>query len=453
MNKFSRKKEEAYLLDLIRQEINVDIYGIAGIGKTYVIDKLASRLSEEKTDKEIKYVKLKNTTDFIGLLEDIALILGENHESPFFEFRRILDKNNEFSEDTIVNLFSTCLSSIDKTLFILINTHLVKDGVWRELEENVLRFEYNEKKANFRIITVGQKKRQWSFFRLRDQTVSFKLELLTKEDTCDMVKNLSGRYKFKIENEKLAFETIFRLTKGHPESICIAVKHWTNKHTQPLNGNQIQEGERYSEGISALIDEFIQVKILPPLLEKFREGEHYPSGTTLLSFLQHLAPLRLFQVPLLRTALPILLPDFYQGKRAFFFDELFINFYGSILLEENEEGKGKFEILSIVRHILIEDLQFNNPDEFIEINNKISVAYDKLIEHDIVRRTEYLVEKIYLALLPATDDQKKVNAVRCMVVEHIQQYGYTDTKQLQNMLQNDSDLSAKMNWKALFKSL
>ena len=263
-----------YLFDLIDKYKIINIYGIAGIGKTYFVNRFAQEC-EDKTNEAPIYIKFDQIDSLVGLINLIALRINESDagNKSFQEFRRFVYRKKNVKDSVVVNLFTAYCLSIEKNIILIFeDTDLVNDDVWRRFTGEILEIVmHNKKNEGVKIIAISRKKINWISFWLREEVKSFKLELLTKENTNEMVKNLSGRYQIKKELAELAFENIFRLTIGHPESIRIAVKHWTDK--QPLDENQIQEW--YGGGIKAIIDEFIKVKILPPLLEKLKKGEHY----------------------------------------------------------------------------------------------------------------------------------------------------------------------------------
>jgi hypothetical protein len=356
---------------------HINIYGIEGIGKTGLLKALSERLlSNQKGTQKIfipVYVPLNDVQDLRGLLEVIANGIDDDVsavEPPFFNFHEYLEKKPAEDNFEIIRPFIITFDSVLKTHEILLcldDTEKVSAEIWERFEDEILRLflpsEVSETKL--RIITAGQRPMRWNFFRMRDHTILCSLGSLDESSTKEMVQALAKQRGFTVKNEP--WDTIFKLTQGHPESICIVVEHWTKQYTQPLDGNKLD----YAEGIQVLKAQFIEIKVINRLKGTVWEEENaLPPGKDILSILQQLVLLPYISNKILRETLHHLFPRFYGEKKPFFFSKLFRALYHKHILEWDEKGE-QHRFPPIIRHILREDLRENDLKEFERLEKEL----------------------------------------------------------------------------------
>ena len=455
----NRKKEIKYISSALSVKKHLDIYGPIGIGKTAFLHFIYNYIKSKKNLPI--YIELPITENFDTFLKIIAekidaTLHGKNY---FLNFIEYVSNNKGYNADYAIILFSEALNAATDTINIVLcfdNTEKISRDIWNDFEENILRFHLgigDEADSRLRIITAGQKRMQWTFFRMREQVEACCLDLLDRDSTKEMIQLLASQERIDLDTEdrEPIIDDIYSLTLGHPKSIKLIIQYW----------KELQLADRkYKKGIAELlIEKFIQPEIIDQANE-LKEGEHYPPSETLLSLLQHLTPLRFISTKILRETLPHISPfsSFYNKKRPFFFNKLLRSLVAEHLLDWSEERE-RYEFPTIVQHILIEDLKQQKIENLIKIHQEIEKVYQKLIHENLVDRNADFIEQIYHAISWQEIDNAKRKGEHDLeetlwnkIGEYLKKYG-EDEASLENLLEKDDYFKNRVNWKSFFRSL
>lgn len=337
-------------------EKHIDTYSNIGIGKTVFLHFLCNKICCGKhVPVRIELFKVNN---LLELLEIIAITFDDFfHQEHYFSFfRKNIYTSHKNHDDIAVNLFSAALESATKSVKIALcfdNTEKVSSKIWNEFEEKILRLHLgvgDEADSKLQIITAGQLRIQWNFFRMRNHVVPCHLDLLGKESTLKMIQLLAKKHEidFGIEYKKI-IDDIYSVTLGHPKSIKLIIQYWKKLQV---------DNKEFQQNIAALlITKYIQPELIDQV-KGLKEEVHYPTSKSILSLLQHLAPLRFISTKVLRETLSQLssFSSFYSKQRDFFFNKLLGVLRDEHLLDWNED-RDRYEFPAIVRHILLEDLR------------------------------------------------------------------------------------------------
>jgi hypothetical protein len=349
VNNFVNRDEEIVnSLQYIKEGKHISIFGITGIGKTIFTESFIKKI---EIDSLKIFVEIKNNLSEKDFLLQIAEEIDEKIPGQIFlPFKERLEED----KDDIFIYFRVSFRKVleqANILLIIDNEEKISRDLWETIEDEILRIFIDDKAGKLQIITVGQRPMRWDFFRMRDNTAFIELKKFNRPASAQMVRMLAK----KIKNSTKALETVYQLSQGHPECIGLAVKCWTNEYTGPLDGNAIE----YCEGLAALMDEFIDKKILSPIsasLQAGEDGEDYPETERLRSLLQCLAQEDELSPRIFRETLRKHFSDFYENKRTIFFDKFFKKLTEHDIIQWNDDKRG-YEFPSIVRHLLSENLK------------------------------------------------------------------------------------------------
>ncbi len=347
----NRDKEFREVTKYLRKN-HICVSGYRGIGKTKFEKECNEKCYREKIQKIDRIFEgIDDEKDFLlQIAEELdAKIPGQI----FLPFKERLEED----KDDIFIYFRVSFRKVleqANILLIIDNEEKISRDLWKTIEDEILRFFIDDKAEKLQIITVGQRPMHWNYFRIKNNTEFIALKEFDRSASYQMVRMLAKKkeHGFEIKNSTKALETVYQLSKGHPECIGLAVKCWTNEYTGPLDGNAIE----YREGLAALIDEFIDKKILSPISASLQAGEDYPKTESLRSLLQCLAQKDELSPMIFRETLRKHFSDFYENKRTIFFDKFFKKLTEHDIIQWNDDKRG-YEFPSIVKHLLSENLK------------------------------------------------------------------------------------------------
>ncbi|CAK8720011.1 hypothetical protein KKHLCK_09195 [Candidatus Electrothrix laxa] len=453
----NRKEEFLALKDFINKK-HIDTYGNIGIGKTAFLHFLCNKICCGKhLPIRIELLKVNNFTEFLEIIAETFddFFLQENY---FSIFREYIYGSRDYNTDIAGNLFSAALSKATESTSIALcfdSTEKVPCKIWKDFEENILRFHLgigDGADSKLQIITAGQWRMRWHFFRMRDHVVLCHLDLFGKESTSKIIQQVAKKHEIDlgIENKKNIIDDIYSLTLGHPKSIKLIIQSW--KDLQPKH-------ERYQKGIATLLKKYIQPEVIAQA-KRLVKDEHYPASKSLLNFLQHLTPLRFISTKVLRETLSHLssFSSFYSKQRSFFFNKLLRTLQDEHLLDWNEDRE-RYEFPAIVQHILLEDLKQNETENLIKIHQEIENVYQKLTFEGVVDRHAAFIEQLYHTISWQEIDNAKRKGGHDLektlwneIDKYLKKYGEAATS-LRSLLETDNYFNKMMNWENFFRAL
>jgi hypothetical protein len=385
-------------LDAIANGYYLDIYGMTGIGKTEFLKWIHD--SQKPSNYLCSYVDLaSNETEFYSVIAEHLYDETIFPDDPFAEWH----SQTPFSGfDTFNNGLHSVLNSY-KVVLCFDNTETAAPSTWQQFEEKVL-LRYHNEQSNLILITAGQKPILLAP-TLIQRTKSVSLASFTEKEARDAIQRLSKVKGFQVDNEDYIASKIFRLTQGHPLSIAILVESWTNGFKNDLNAKTVEE--RFAQGVSQLVQEIIENRILKQL----------QLGANARDVLQSIAPLRIIPPPTQHAPLSNLLPDSLVNLA----DRLFGEFQ-KINLFDWDEGIG-YKLNPVIRHILLEDMRLNARYKFIEIQKTLIEVYENLTgESQADNQVANLTEKLFHTAVLLTEEQTAKVEVSTRICGEMQNY-------------------------------
>lgn len=398
----NRQQTQKLFLDAIANGYYLDIYGMTGIGKTEFMKWIHD--SQKQSNYLCSYVDLAyNETDLYSVIADHLYDETIFPYDPFADFKEKRHSQTPFSGfDTFNNGLHSVLNSY-KVVLCFDNTETAAASTWQQFEEKVL-LRYHNEQSNLILITAGQKPILLAP-TLIQRTKSVSLASFTEKEARDAIQRLSKVKGFQVDNEDYIASKIFRLTQGHPLSIAILVESWTNGFKNDLNAKTVEE--RFAQGVSQLVQEIIENRILKQL----------QLGAYARDVLQSIAPLRIIPRHTQHAPLSKLLPDSLVNLADRLFGE-----FKKINLFDWDEGIG-YKLNPVIRHILLEDMRLNARYKFLDIQKTLIEVYENLTgESQADNQVANFIEKLFHTAVLLTEKQTAKVEVSTRICGEMQNY-------------------------------